>query len=337
MQHFSTSPQASSQRIQPAKRAGFTLVELLVVIGIIALLISILLPALNKARASAMRTKCAANLGQIAVGAQMHVQAHRGYYPLAGILKGSPGSLIKNAEPQEVGDVNKSKYSYIYLKEGVNKTVLAGWHTSIAQYLTKARILDSQDNIEYERDEDGNGDYMRYFNCPADVGKASDVVYSIIYIPGDGTWGWQLRSSYVVNEAVCGWDDRFSRLKGQQSKIAEPSRTMLAVCGPGGARSASQTLTNDRGATRNAFIANGRNYGQTAPDGTIVRSISMAEALPNPAFPTGPYLALPVNALDVTRHRGSTTVLFVDGHVESRQLTRGDLKDIYLLPPKRGT
>jgi prepilin-type processing-associated H-X9-DG protein/prepilin-type N-terminal cleavage/methylation domain-containing protein len=67
--------------MKPFKRVGFTLVELLVVIGIIALLISILLPALSRARNSAKTLACLSNLRTLGQAAAMYAGEHKQYLP----------------------------------------------------------------------------------------------------------------------------------------------------------------------------------------------------------------------------------------------------------------
>src|SRR5438477_5285469 len=67
----------------PRRRAsfGFTLVELLVVVGIIAVLIAILLPTLKKARAAANRAVCLSNIRQLGTGILMYCNENHGYFP----------------------------------------------------------------------------------------------------------------------------------------------------------------------------------------------------------------------------------------------------------------
>ncbi len=62
---------------------GFSLVELLVVMGIIALLIGILMPVLGKARQAARTVQCLSNLRQMTIAAEMYAQSNNGYYPPA--------------------------------------------------------------------------------------------------------------------------------------------------------------------------------------------------------------------------------------------------------------
>src|SRR5436190_4890447 len=70
--------------LRRTRKSAFTLVELLVVIGIIAVLIAILLPALSKARSSSAEVVCQSNLRQFALGISMYADSNKGIMPYKG-------------------------------------------------------------------------------------------------------------------------------------------------------------------------------------------------------------------------------------------------------------
>jgi prepilin-type N-terminal cleavage/methylation domain-containing protein len=102
----------------PVRPAAFTLVELLVVIGIIALLVGILMPVLGAARAQARAVACMSNVRQISVAAQMYVNENKRYVTFV------PASATEPAK-------DRKELLFPYLQQGKSNSDNEGnqvWH-----------------------------------------------------------------------------------------------------------------------------------------------------------------------------------------------------------------
>jgi len=176
------------------QRRGFTLVELLVVIGIIAVLIGILLPALSRARDSANTTKCASNLRNIGHGMDMYLADNKGTFPAA------------------------YTYNYMHIQGGVESPPSAIWgYVHWSSYLYSTGLANSNQAVF------GATRGWDIFRCPVldngglppcntfagnlDAGQSVDNKPTTPPPNSDKPWlgnDYQApRLSYTVNEALC--------------------------------------------------------------------------------------------------------------------------------------
>ena len=140
--------------------AGFTLVELLVVIGIIALLIAMLMPALSRARAQAISVKCKAQMRDTDILLSLYAQENRGVlYPIGEMYNGPNGVAWKTLgyEPNEP-DLGRGKRWPVPVFKITDEYVLGTYDKMVP--ITSLKVK--------------NPETMK---CPADIDPVEDHTY----------------------------------------------------------------------------------------------------------------------------------------------------------------
>lgn len=160
-------------------RKGFTLVELLVVIAIIGILVALLLPAVQAARESARRTKCANNLKNIALGIHSYHDTNKALPAAARIRPGIADDIL------------------------IDTRLFLNWAIEILPYIEEQPLFDRFDigmgltpstfaTLKDARNREPRGTELEIMLCPSDEGRGNPFQGS----SGDENWA---RGNYGLN------------------------------------------------------------------------------------------------------------------------------------------
>lgn len=284
------------------RRQAFTLVELLVVIGIIALLVSILLPALSSARESAKSIKCQSNLRTIGQMLMMHANEHRQYMPIHGAIFGSSGPLDSSAhdDPPHIADPSIQKYDYFSDLGGLRPLPMSG---ALGPYFGAPVRTDNYTNA---RNDIAVGVLQETFLCPSDnlpVNQSVALWANLIIDKGNVAGG---------NSSLLGYTSYFTNAEAFGFCLGYPGNRAGIV---GHSRAAGFIPAMGSSPTDLMLLSDGILTGGPLNGGTFEFWSHNAPSTLADVFNANS--ASGASNFDLVRHRGKMNVLYLDGHVES--------------------
>jgi len=283
---------------------GFTLVELLIVLGLIALLISMLTPLFVTMRENANRTQCVANLFVIDRAAHQHAIDHRGYLPCAGWHIAPIGGVVN---PQGLDDSQAIKYDYY--TDGTERRPMP-ITAALSRYMGITVRTDSRASLQ----EDLLGEALRrQWRCPSQVLELS---------------GWSQKES-------SGWTtpDEYSSYAFNEAILARHNPvTVQSTTGPSATRPTTRLATQpavpypvgEFGKIRQPaevfLFLDGRTRDRTDRRICAVIDYTRNDTLYD-------YQKRSFSeSLDYYRHRRLFNVLFLDGHVQTMSMEDANLR-----------
>jgi prepilin-type N-terminal cleavage/methylation domain-containing protein len=171
-----------------ARRVGFTLVELLVVIAIIGMLVALLLPAVQSARATAQKNSCLNNLKQINTAIINYETSKQKYPGYVQSVKRSPVSGSPATFLQVGAGLSGAQYTSTGTTANQARLSQVSWAAMILPYMERQDIWDRMVDGTFLSDDIRK---IALFECPSDSDLSSlPDSAGLSYVANTGAWDW---------------------------------------------------------------------------------------------------------------------------------------------------